>query len=273
MIGIFDSGYGGLTVIKQLIKELPAYDYLYLGDNARAPYGSKSQAVIYNYTREAVEFLFSRGCELIIIACNTASAKALRKIQREFVPEHYPNHRVLGVLIPVVEAVAEQPGTKPIKLGIIGTKATIESGAYEKEIKKHCKTKQQILIYNQACPLLVPLIEEGWINKRETKMILRQYLRPLKGKKINHLILGCTHYPLIEKQIREVAGKNTRIISTPETVAAKLKDYLKRHPETEKKLSKKKKRTYYTTDDPGRMKLFAQQFLKIKIDKAEKIRL
>ncbi|MBI4779383.1 glutamate racemase, partial [Candidatus Falkowbacteria bacterium] len=189
MIGVFDSGFGGLTVLKEFLRVLPYYNYIYLGDNARAPYGNKSDEAVYNYTREAVDFLFKQGCELIIIACHTASAKALRKIQQEYLPEKHPDKRVLGVVVPMVEEAVNL--SRYHKLGVIGTTATINSGAYKKELEK---LNDGLEIFQQACPLLVPLVEEGWTEKPEAKMILKNYLRPLKVKEIDTLILGCTHY-------------------------------------------------------------------------------
>ncbi|MFH1822793.1 MAG: glutamate racemase [Patescibacteria group bacterium] len=273
MIGIFDSGFGGLTILKELLRQLPDYNYIYLGDNARAPYGNKSDEVIYNYSRQAVDFLFKQGCELIIIACNTASAKALRKIQQEWLPKHYSQKRVLGVIIPVVEetaALAAKQATKN-KIGLIGTKATIKSKAYEKELKKFDNIN--IKIFTKPTPLLVPLVEEGWIKRRETKMILRYYLRPLKKQKINYLILGCTHYPILVKQIKKIMGDQCQVIDSPKIVAKKLIDYLARHPEIEKKINKNRRRSYYTTDEPFNFKELASRFLGDKIDQVKKVEL
>ncbi|RLC36380.1 glutamate racemase [Candidatus Falkowbacteria bacterium] len=267
MIGVFDSGFGGLTVFKELIKVLPEYNYIYLGDNARAPYGNKSEDLIYEYTRSGVDFLFKKGCQLIIIACNTASAKALRKIQQEYLPENYPNRKVLGVIIPAAETVwelikEENKQSQPIKIGIIGTKATIKSKVYEKELRK--KT-DNLEIFSKSCPLLVPLVEEGWTGKRETKMIFKKYLRPLKEKKIKYLILGCTHYPFLLKQIKQIMGK-TLIINTPEAVAIKTAEYLDKHKNLEKKLIKNKKQLFLTTDSPKEFKNFCLKLFKNKID-------
>lgn len=278
MIGIFDSGFGGLTILKGFLNKLPEYDYIYLGDNARAPYGSKSQDAIYGYTRQAVDFLFKNGCRLVIVACNTASAKALRKIQQEWLVKNNPVGRVLGVVIPVVEEAVEIEGEiyesrlqfQRGRVGVIGTKATIESEVYEVEIKK---LKKDIEIYSHACPLLVPLIEEGWIKKKETKMILKKYLRPLKEKRIDTLILGCTHYPFLINDIKRIMGKNCKVLNSPKIVAEKLNDYLSRHPEIESKLSKNKKRIYYTTDDPQKFKQFSKKFLGENIKRVEKIEL
>ena len=256
MIGVFDSGFGGLTVLKEFLDKLPQYDYIYLGDNARAPYGNKSEEVIYEYTKEAVDFLFKEGCELIIIACNTASAKALRKIQQEFLPLSYREKKVLGVIIPVVEAAVELNNVE--RIGLIGTRATIESKTYEKELNGF---KKDITIYSQSCPLLVPLIEEGWLKRAETKKILKKYLRPLKEKKIDVLILGCTHYPVLTKEIKQIMGRRIEVLNAPGIVADKLANYLYRHPEIERKLSKNGKRLFYTTDSIERFKEMGKRFL------------
>ena len=265
MIGVFDSGFGGLTILKAFLEKLPDYDYVYLGDNARTPYGNKSQEVIYNYTAQAVDFLFSRGCELIVIACNTSSAKALRRIQQEYLPKHYPGKRVLGVVIPIVEEALVNDKIK--KVGVIGTRSTINSKVYEIELNKLGK---EIEIYKNACPLLVPLVEEGWTGKPEAKMILKKYLRPLKQKGINALILGCTHYPFMIEDIKRIMGKRVLVLDSPKIVAEKLEDYLKRHPEIEKNISKNKKRIFYTTDDPGIFKSFGKKFLGTEINDVKK---
>jgi len=259
MIGVFDSGFGGLTILKELVKKLPQYDYVYLGDNARAPYGGKSQDVIYNYTKEAVDFLFFQGCELIIIACNTSSAKALRKIQREYLPAAYPDKKVLGVIIPAAEVAAEKINSSgKNRIGVIGTRSTIESKAYERELSKFIKDPE---IHAQACPLLVPLVEEGMLKRVETKMILKKYLRPLKEKKIDVLILGCTHYPFLLDKIEKIMGKSVKIINTPEAVGIKLEDYLKRHKETEEKLKKSRGRLFFTTDSEDKFISFSRKYL------------
>lgn len=261
MIGIFDSGFGGLTILKGLISHLPQYDYIYLGDSARAPYGSKSDEVILKYTSEAVDFLYEKGCRLIIIACNTASTKALRNIQQEHLPKKGDDiFRVLGVTIPICEAAAELPKIKSI--GVIGTKATVASGVFETELRK---INPDIILYKRACPLLVPLIEEGWHNRPETKRILRYYLRPLKENRVEALILGCTHYPLLLKQISGTMPKRTLIINTPEVVALKLKDYLSRHTELDALLSKKSQRQFFTTDEPISFKNLGNCLIKEKL--------
>ncbi|MDD4271611.1 MAG: glutamate racemase [Patescibacteria group bacterium] len=268
MIGVFDSGFGGLTVLKEFLRLLPEYDYIYLGDNARAPYGDKSDEAIYNYTKEAVDFLFKQGCELVIIACHTASSKALRKIQQEYLPKNYPESRVLGVVAPTVEEAVKL--SRYHKLGVIGTTATINSGVYKKELEK---LRSDLEIYQQACPLLVPLIEEGWIKKPEARMILKKYLQPLKIKQIDTLILGCTHYPLMIKDISRLMGKNVKVINPAAIAAEKLSGYLKRHEEIEKKLEKNGKLVFYTTDDIEKFKNFGKKFLGGNIEEVKKTNL
>lgn len=268
MIGVFDSGLGGLTVLREFLKHLPQYDYLYLGDNARAPYGNKSLDVIYEYTRQAVEFLFGRGCVLIILACNTASAKALRKIQKEWLPLHYPDRRVLGVVIPLAEVGVDV--TRYGRIGVIGTRATIETKVYQQELDK---LKGDLKVYGLACPLLVPLVEEGWVGKPETNRILKKHLRPLKDWKVDTLILGCTHYPFLQKDIERIMGENCNVLNGPEIVAEKLEDYFHRHPEIESRVNKNGKVAYFTTDDPARFKLFGEKFLGKRIREVEKLTL
>lgn len=277
MIGIFDSGFGGLTVLKALRRDLPDYSYIYFGDNARAPYGSKSEGVIYEYTKEAVDFLFKKGAEMALLACNTASSKALRKIQTEFLPGHYPDKKVLGVLIPAAEEAVEimkkRTGVKKFKIGIIGTKSTISSGTYNEEIKKAMEKQgldAKVEIISKATPLLVPLVEEGWAGKPETKTILRKYLSPLKAANADILILGCTHYPILLPLIKRIMGRKCLIINTPEAVSKKLADYLNRHEEIENKLEKKGNSYFYTSDDPALFKNNGEKFFGEKIIKVIK---
>lgn len=260
MIGVFDSGYGGLTVLKAFLEKLPEYDYLYLGDSARAPYGNKSLKVVYEYTRQAVEFLFRQGAVLIVLACNTASVKALRKIQQEWLPVHQPDRRVLGVVIPLAEAAVE--ASRRGRIGVIGTRATVESRVFEQELHK---LNPDLTVLERACPLLVPLVEEGWVGRPETNMILKKYVRPLKSTAIDTLILGCTHYPFLKKDIERIMGKNCRVLDAPAIVADKLADYLLRHPEIEERLSRSGNRTFHTTDDPERFRTFGEAFLGRKI--------
>jgi len=265
IIGVFDSGLGGLTVLKYFLKYLPSYNYIYLGDNARLPYGSKSQETIYEYAREAADFLFAKGCNLIIIACNTASSQALRRLQQEYLPKKYPHRRILGVIKPLVEAVSEK---KFKKIGVLGTKATVNSKAYEHELKK---INSNIIVYQQSAPLLVPLIEEGWIKKPETKMILKKYLLPLKVKQINALILACTHYPFLYKEVVKIMGRRIYIPHPGEIIASSLKSYLNRHPELNLSEEKSPNVKYYTTDSPANFKFAAEKFLEKKLPNLEQI--
>lgn len=258
MIAIFDSGYGGLTVLKPILELLPEYDYIYLGDNAKAPYGSHSKETITRFSEAATDYLIDQGAKLIIFACNTASATALSHIQKK-------GKRALGVLIPVAEEASSSE-----RVGVVGTKATIESKAYEKEIHK---INPDVAVVSQSCPLLVPFIEEDWHNKPEAISILKEYLRPLKNANIETLILGCTHYPLMEKHFKRIMGKKVQILTSGEITAKKLKDYLKRHPEIESTLSKNKKRRYLTTDCPEEFQAFTEKNLTMKICKPEKIQL
>jgi glutamate racemase len=267
IIGVFDSGLGGLTVFKHFLKDLPEYNYIYLGDNARLPYGEKSQATIYEYTLEAMEFLFKKGCNLIIIACNTASAQALRRLQQEYLPKHWPDRRILGVIRPLAEEFANQ---KIKKIGVIGTKSTINSGAYEIEIKK---LNPNIKVEATSAPLLVPLIEEGWAKKPETKMILKKYLHPLKTMQVEALILGCTHYPYLLKEIKNIMGRRISVLDPGKIIASRLKKYLDKHSELGLKSTTEKTRNYYTTDDPKIFKDLGEKFLDAKIVNIEQVKI
>ncbi|MDD5590060.1 MAG: glutamate racemase [Candidatus Portnoybacteria bacterium] len=240
-IGVFDSGFGGLIILRDIIGSLPEYEYVYLGDSARIPYGTRSQETVFNFTKQAVEFLFKKNCFLIVLACNTASTKALRKIQQEYLPKFYPDRRVLGVIIPAVEAAVS---CAKERIGVIATQGSVDSGAFIKEIEK---INPKMKIFQQACPLFVPFVEEGEHNSPAADLIMEKYLAPLKKKKIEALILGCTHYGIMEKKIkRYLAG--VKMINEGKIVAAKLNDYLKRHPEIEKQLIRNSKINFYTTD-------------------------
>ncbi|MCU0660409.1 MAG: glutamate racemase [Candidatus Pacebacteria bacterium] len=242
-IGVFDSGFGGLTILQGIVKALPQYDYMYLGDTARVPYGTRSTDVIYEFTRQAIDFFFQNGCTLVIFACNTASSDALRKIQKDYLPKKYPGKRVLGVLIPAAEEAAAQ--TVNSRVGVIATEATVTSNAFVREVTK---LNPRISVFQSACPLLVPIIEAGEYNSIIVDLMLKKYLRPLTAKKIDTLILGCTHYGIIKLKIKKVVGKKVTIISESQVVPKKLKDYLARHPEIEKTLGKGRKRIFYSTD-------------------------
>jgi glutamate racemase len=292
MIGIFDSGVGGLTVFKEIKKALPDYSYVYLGDSLRSPYGGRSQQAIFEFTKQAVDYLFKQGCELVVLACNSASAEALRKLQQEWLVKNYPERRILGVIRPVAEEAAAL--SRFGRIGVVGTKATIDSKAYvrELEIRNSKPVPSEVLlsgtkprgleIIQQACPLLVPLIEEGWLKKPETRMIIKKYLAPLKQRQIDTLILGCTHYPMLMKEFVRLAGRRIKVLDAPKIVAEKLVDYLKRHPELEAKLppkadqplAEKKDRQviYLTTDSPDKFAELGGKFLGHEI-KAEKVEL
>lgn len=257
MIGVFDSGYGGLTVLKELLKNLPEYDYLYLGDNARAPYGNRSHDTLKKFTEQGIKYLFDQKCVLILTACNTVSAQVLREIQEEQI--RIPNvkdKKILGVIKPIVEETVKL--TKNNKVGVVGTASTINAKSYQVELHH---MNPEIKVYSQSCPLLVPLVEEDWLGKPETGMIMKKYLRPLKSANIDTLILGCTHYPLLLHDFRRVMGKRINVPDTGKIVALSLVDYLKRHPEIETLLTREGKRTCTTTDDPARFSQMASKFL------------
>jgi len=262
-IGIFDSGLGGLSVLKHLISDLPEYEYIYLGDNARLPYGDKTPEKIYEYSKEATDFLFKKGCQLIIIACNTASAQALSRLQKECLKDK----KILGVIRPLAEYVADN---KFHRIGVIGTKSTIKSGAYQKEINK---LNPKIQVEEKATPLLVPLIENSWSKKPETKMILKKYLKSLKDKKINSLILACTHYPLLIKDIRRICGKRILVPDPGKIVSLSLKKYIQNHPELNLEKYKNTKITFYTTDEQELFKKLGSKFLSKKINEIKKAKL
>lgn len=247
MIALFDSGVGGLTVLREVRKLLPQYDYAYFGDTARVPYGGRSQETIYSYVTEALEFLAGKGVKLVILACNTASAEALRRVQQEWVPAKHPGMKVLGVLIPTAEEAVEKSKTK--RIGVIATRSTVASQAYEREI---LKLDPQARVVQQACPLLVPLIEEGWAGKPETRMVLKKYLRPLKSHNVDTLILGCTHYPFVQRDIERIMGKNCTVIPSSSATAQRLEEYLARHPEVEQTCTKNGSMRSFVTDDAAR---------------------
>ncbi len=269
MIGVFDSGYGGLTVLKPLLEKLPEYDYIYLGDNARTPYGTRSEDTVKRYTEQAVEYLFSRGATLIITACNTVSALGLRHVQKKYLrDQNVKDKKILGVIRPLVEYAAKT--TKSKRVSVVGTRGTIQSKVYEIEMEY---LDSEIKVYSKSCPLLVPLIEEHWHYKPETMMILKKYLRPLKSKNTDVMILGCTHYPLIYKKFNKIMGKKVNVLDSGKIVARSLEDYLKRHPEIETKLAKGSSRSYVTTDCPDRFKEFANKELGLGIKDVKTVKL
>ena len=244
-IGVFDSGYGGLTVLKEIVKRLPQYDYVYLGDNARAPYGTRSFETVYEYTLQSVKWLFSQGCPLIILACNTASAKALRTIQQNDLPFIDENKRVLGVIRPTVEVIGSY--TKTNNIGILGTRGTVQSNSYPIELEKFFP---EVVAHQHACPLWVPLVENNeyaspgadyFINKD-----LQELLKDSPG--IDTILLACTHYPLLLNKIEKFLPGRITVISQGEIVAKSLEDYLQRHKEIETQCTKNGELSFYTTD-------------------------
>lgn len=256
-IGIFDSGYGGLTILKEIQKKLPQYDYIYLGDNARAPYGTRSFETVYQYTLECVKELFAKGCHLVIIACNTASAKALRNIQQLDLPNIAPDKRVLGVIRPTTELVGKYTKTKHV--GVLGTSGTVNSESYPIEIHKFFP---DIKVFQEACPIWVNIVENNEIETEGADFFIQKNLKSLfeKSDKIDTVILGCTHYPLLIEKIKKHLPKNINILSQGEIVANGLGEYLKRHPEMEKKCSKESKLEFYTTETAALFDMVGSKF-------------
>jgi glutamate racemase len=246
-IGVFDSGYGGLTVLREIVRQLPEYDYLYLGDNARAPYGNRSFDTVYHYTLQCVEWFFAQGCSLVILACNTASAKALRTIQQNDLPKIAPGKRVLGVIRPTTEIIGQFSETQSI--GILATNGTVASNSYPVEIAKFFP---QLRVYQQACPMWVPLVENNEHLGHGADFFVKKNLREIleKGKDIDTMLLACTHYPLLKDKIAEYLPVGVKLVSQGEIVASSLADYLHRHPEIESLCSKNGQRVFYTTDAP-----------------------
>jgi glutamate racemase len=257
-IGIFDSGLGGLIVGRAIRKAMPEYDYVYYGDTKRVPYGNKSHKAIYEFTQEAIDYLFRKeNCAIVIIACNTASARALRQIQKEYLPKNFKDRKVLGVLIPAAEAASIFK-----RVGVLATLGTVASNTFPAEIKKlNSRTKT----FQNAAPMFVPLVEEGDIKL--VKPFILKYLKPLINKKLDALILGCTHYPILKKEIRSVLGKNVRVISQDEIIPEKLKEYLARHPEINKKLTRNKTIKIIVTDKTQNMNNLAKRWFGSNIQK------
>jgi glutamate racemase len=244
-IGVFDSGYGGLTVLKEIVNKLPQYDYIYLGDNARAPYGNRSFDTVYQYTLQSVEWFFKQGCSLVILACNTASAKALRTIQQNDLPRIAPERRVLGVIRPTSEIIGTFSETKSV--GILATNGTVSSNSYPIEIEKFFPG---IKVYQEACPMWVPLVENNEHESHGADFFVRKNLHNIfeKGERIDVLLLACTHYPLLKTKIEQHLPVGVRLLSQGEIVANSLADYLERHPEIESQCSRSGMRQFYTTD-------------------------
>ena len=262
-IGVFDSGYGGLTILDAIRKKLPQYDYLYLGDNARAPYGPRSFNIVYRFTLEAVKYLFDQGCHLVILACNTASAKALRNIQQIDLPGIDPTKRVLGVIRPTVEKIGEISHTGNI--GILGTTGTIQSKSYDIEIEKIHPTFK---VFSQSCPLWVPLVENLEAHGDGADYFVHKYINELlqQSNDIDSIILGCTHYPILIDKIRKYTPDHINIVEQGTIIADSLADYLNRHPEMDIKCSKNGSCSYLTTEDADKFNSLASIFLNENID-------
>lgn len=262
-IGVFDSGYGGLTILQQIRKTLPQYDYIYLGDNARTPYGTRSFEVVYEFTRQAVTKLFEMGCHLVILACNTASAKALRSIQTNDLPQLDSSRRVLGVIRPTVERIGEM--TRSRHIGVVATAGTIKSESYPLEIRK---LFPDITVTGEACPMWVPLVENNEATGDGADFFIRKNLNSLLGKdpQIDAIILGCTHYPLLLPKINQYVPQGVQIITQGEFVAVSLQDYLKRHPEIADKCTQNGVTYFYTTEAEEKFSESAKLFLNEEIE-------
>jgi glutamate racemase len=245
-IGIFDSGYGGLTVFRSIFQQLPQYDYLYLGDTARAPYGNRSFSAIHEYTWECVQKMFKMGCPLVILACNTASAKALRTIQQQDLKNEDPAKRVLGVIRPTAEVIGNYTQTKEI--GVLGTKGTVQSGSYLIEIDHFFP---DLKVYQQACPLWVPLIENAEYDKPGADYFVKEYLDQIMAQSpnIDTILLACTHYPLIQDKINAYLPAHIKTVAQGDIVAKSLADYLQRHPDMEQSITQNGTQQFFTTTD------------------------
>lgn len=262
-IGVFDSGYGGLTIYDEIKKLLPQYDYIYLGDNARTPYGTRSFDVVYEFTRQAVRYLFAQGCQLVILACNTASAKALRSIQQLDIPQLDPNRRVLGIIRPTVESIGEL--TKSRHIGVLATEGTIKSLSYPLEIRK---LFPDIEVTGEACPIWVPLVETNEYGSEGADYFVKRHIDNLlaRDNKIDTIILGCTHYPILMDKIRKFVPENIKILTQGAAVASSLKNYLSRHPEMEKLCTKGGTTKFCTTEADGKFGNQASLFLHQQIE-------
>lgn len=257
-IGVFDSGYGGLTVLRSLRAALPEADFIYLGDNARAPYGNRSFDLVYHFTLEAVRYLFARGCQLVILACNTASAKALRTIQQRYLPTLAPARRVLGVIRPTAEAVGRL--TKTGAVGLVGTPGTVSSQSYDIEL---AKLHPSVRFYSHACPMWVPLVENLEADGPGADYFVRRDLETLlaKANDIDTLILGCTHYPLLINKIRLYLPAHVSIVPQGDIIAHSLTDYLRRHPEIDARITRGGVTEYITTEEADRFASLARVFM------------
>lgn len=267
-IGIFDSGYGGLTILREIRRRLPQYDYVYLGDNARAPYGTRSFELVYEFTLQAVKALFERGCQLVILACNTASAKALRSIQQNDLPNIDPARRVLGVIRPTVEAVPSVSTTGHI--GVLGTQGTVASHSYALEFGK---AAPEMKITEYACPMWVPLVENNEADSPGADYFVAKYIDGVMNHdpEIDTLVLGCTHFPLLMNKIQAYVNDCLKIIGQGGIVAESLANYLERHPEIEEKCEKNSTTQYLTTENPEKFNSLASLFMQEAVEAARVI--
>ncbi|MBD5422114.1 MAG: glutamate racemase [Bacteroides sp.] len=257
-IGVFDSGYGGLTILREMRRRLPDYDYLYLGDNARAPYGPRSFDVVYKFTLEAVRYLFTQGCPLVILACNTASAKALRTIQQNDLPQIDPTRRVLGVIRPTVEHLGEM--SRDGHIGVFATAGTVRSQSYDLEV---AKLFPDFTVDSQACPMWVPLVENHEADGEGADYFVNKYVGELFTKRgdIDTVLLACTHFPILYDKIRRAVPEGVNVVCQGEVVAESLADYLRRHPEMESRLDRGGTCRYLTTENPESFSSLARIFL------------
>lgn len=257
-IGVFDSGYGGLTILKEIKKRLPQYDYLYVGDNARNPYGSRSFELVYEFTLQAVKALFERGCRLVVLACNTASAKALRSIQQNDLPLIDPSKRVLGVIRPTVEALPMISRNRHI--GLLATPGTVKSNSYALELQK---IHPDMVITQHACQMWVPIVENNEFDSEGADFFIKKDIDIILGQdpEIDTIVLGCTHYPLLINKIRKYLPPHIQVLCQGPIVAESLADYLQRHPEIENRLSKTASMTYLTTEHTEKFDSLASLFL------------
>lgn len=262
-IGVFDSGYGGLTVLKEIVHTLPQYDYIYLGDNARAPYGNRSYETVYRYTLECVKWFFNQNCSLVILACNTASAKALRTIQQKDLSAIAPDKRVLGVIRPTTEIIGKYSESKNI--GILATNGTVSSNSYPIEIEKFFP---EIKVFQEACPMWVPLVENNEYQNHGADFFIKKHIHNIfgKGNNIDVVLLACTHYPLLREKIEEYLPVGVKLLSQGEIVADSLKEYLKRHSGIENKCSKNGMRSFFTTDSIEDFNTHAAKFFGQEIE-------
>jgi glutamate racemase len=264
-IGVFDSGYGGLTILKEISQKLPGYNYLYLGDNARAPYGNRSFDSVYHYTLEAVRWFFKQNCSLVIIACNTASAKALRTIQQKDLPTMDPTRRVLGVIRPTAEIIGNY--SESGKVGVLATNGTVSSLSYPMEISKFFP---ELMVYQEACPMWVPLVENNEHHSHGADFFIKKNLHNIfeAGPNIDVILLACTHYPLLKEKIQEYLPIGVKMISQGDIVANSLADYLNRHPEIENRCSRGALKQFYSTDSTSDFDAHAELFFGEPVESA-----